>query len=92
MRMAEFVPVSEAKGRLSKLVAGADSHDVVLMRHGRPAAVMLSARRHAELMEQLDDMEDRLAVSESEGDDVTVPWEKLKAELGLDDEDQQKAS
>lgn len=90
--MAEFVPVSEAKGRLSKLVADADSHDVVLMRHSRPAAVLLSARRHAELMEQLDDMEDRLAVYESEGDDVTVPWETLKAELGLGDNEQKQAS
>lgn len=82
--MAEFASISEAKGKLSELVRDSDDHDVVLVRHGRPAAVVLSARRHAELMEQLDDLEDRLSVYES-GDDVTIPLEKLGAELGLGD-------
>lgn len=81
--MAEFVPVSEAKGRLTELVRTADDTDVVLTRHGRPAAVVLSARRHAELMELLDDLEDRVAVVES--DDLTIPWEQLKAQLDLDE-------
>lgn len=81
--MAEFVPISEAKARLSELVHKAEGEDVVLMRHGRPAAVIISAGRHAELMELIDDLEDRLAVHEAEGDDVAVPWEKLKVELGL---------
>lgn len=84
IEVAEFVPISEAKGKLTGLVRVSDEQDVVLMRHGRPAAVLMSARRHAELMNALDDMEDRLAVHES--DDLTVPWERLKAELGLDGE------
>lgn len=82
--MAEFVPISEAKARLSELVRASDDVDVVLMKHGSPAAVVLSARRHAELMQQLDDLEDRLALYESDGD-VTVSWERLRAELGVDD-------
>jgi antitoxin StbD len=59
------------------------------MKHGSPAAVLISARRHAELMDQLDDVEDRLAVYESEGD-VTIAWERLRTELG--NEDDRKAS
>lgn len=82
--MAEFAAISEAKGKLSELVRDSDVEDVVLVRHGRPAAVMLSARRHAELMEMLDDLEDRLSVYESEGD-VTIPLEKLRIELGIEE-------
>lgn len=82
--MAEFVPVSEAKARLTDLVRRSEGEDVVLTRHGRPAAVLMSTERHARLMEQLDDLEDQLSAYESErDDDVAVPWEKLRAELGL---------
>ncbi|MGH3094580.1 MAG: type II toxin-antitoxin system Phd/YefM family antitoxin [Streptosporangiales bacterium] len=84
--MAEFVPVSEAKGKLSELVRESDCGDVVLMKHGRPAAVVLSARRHEELMEQLDDLEDRLSVYEAEG--LTMDYDKLRAELGFDEKKQ----
>lgn len=78
--MAEFVPISEAKAKLAELARESDDHDVVLTRHGRPVAVIMSAARHAEIMETLDDQEDRLAVHES--DDVKVPWETVRAELG----------
>jgi antitoxin StbD len=81
--MAEFVPISEAKARLSELAHTSEHEDVVLMRHGRAAAVIMSVDRHAELIEQLEDLEDRLSVYEARDDDVAVPWEKLKAELGL---------
>lgn len=80
--MAEFVPLHEAKARLTALVKKAESgDDVVLTRHGRPVAVVMSVEQHAALMEQLDELEDRLAVHES--DDVGISAEKLWAELGL---------
>lgn len=77
--MAHFVPVSQAKAHLTELVRNSSDEDVVLTRHGRPAAVILSVERHAALMEQLDDLEDRLAVHEAPG--VTMSFEKLEAEL-----------
>lgn len=79
--MAKLVPLSEAKGHLSELVRDSDSDEVLLMRHGRPAAVMLSARRWDALQEELEDLRDRLSVAEREG--VTVDFDKVMAELGL---------
>lgn len=83
MVMTKMVPVSEAKARLTELVRDSNDSDVVFTRHGRAAAVMMSVDRHAALMEQLDDLEDRLSVHEREG--VTISIEKLGAELGLDE-------
>lgn len=40
-----------------------------------------AVERHAALMEELDDLEDRLSVHEREG--VTMPLDKVVAELGL---------
>ncbi|MPZ94544.1 MAG: type II toxin-antitoxin system prevent-host-death family antitoxin [Propionibacteriales bacterium] len=77
--MAQMIPISEANGRLSELVREADSQDVLLMRHGRAAAVMMSPRRHDALVEELEDALDRLSVYEREG--LTMSIDKVKAEL-----------
>lgn len=79
-----FVPVSEAKGKLAEIVRDSDSHDVILMRHGRPAAVVISHARFEALLDRMEDMADRLSVFERDG--VTMDFEKLTAELGLDDD------
>lgn len=79
--MTVFVPVSEAKARLSALVHTAEDQDVLLMRHGRPAAVILSTDRYQALLDQLDDLEDRLSVHEREG--LATDVGKLRAELEL---------
>lgn len=79
--MSQFMPISEAKGRLSEVVRDSDAEDVLLMRHGRPAAVVLSVRRYGALLEEMEDLQDRLSVHEREG--LTVDFEKALAELGL---------
>jgi prevent-host-death family protein len=79
--MAEFVPISEAKARLSAIVRESDSEDVLLLRHGRPAAVVVSTRRYNALLEEIEDLKDRLSVHERDG--VTVGLDKVIAELGL---------
>ncbi len=77
------IPISEAKGRLSEIVRASDAHDVHLMRHGRPAAVVMSSPRHEALLERLEDALDRLSVHERDG--VTVDYEKLVDEMKLYD-------
>ncbi|MFT4011329.1 MAG: type II toxin-antitoxin system Phd/YefM family antitoxin [Nocardioidaceae bacterium] len=74
------VPVSEAK--LTELVRRAEGDDIVLTRHGRGVAVLVSPDRLQALYDQLDDLEDRLAVHEAPG--VTMDFDKLASELGLD--------
>ena len=79
--MINLIPISEAKGKLSEVVRDSDDADVLLMRHGRPAAIVRSYRRENDILAHLEDLEDRLSVYEREG--VTVDLEKLGVELGL---------
>ncbi|MGQ0631326.1 MAG: type II toxin-antitoxin system prevent-host-death family antitoxin [Sporichthyaceae bacterium] len=76
-----LVPITEAKARLSEIVRESQDRNVLLMKHGRPGAVVISASRYDDLMERIEDMSDRLSVYEREG--VTIGLDKLKAELGL---------
>ncbi len=82
----ELVPLSEAKTRLHELVRGLVEREVLLLRHGRPVAVMLGFQSYRALLERLEDLEDRLAVFEArqEGPDTRVPWGKLRVEAHLD--------
>lgn len=74
------VGISEAKARLSELVRHAADEDVVLMNHSTPAAVLVSAERYDGLLEEVEDLRDRLSVHERSG--VTISADKLMAELG----------
>lgn len=77
--MSVFIPVSEAKGKLSEIVRDSDNEDVVLMRHGRPAAVVMSVDRHDAMMEAMEDLRDRLSVYESSG--TAIDFEKFAFEF-----------
>lgn len=77
----EMYPVTEAKAKLSEIVERAEDTDVFLLRHGRPTAVVMSARRHEMMLEELEDLRDRLSVHEAEG--LPMSLDKLKAELGM---------
>ena len=75
--------VSAARERLPEAVEAARTEAVVLERYGRPAAVLLSPERYAELMEALEEAEDVAAFDDAlqeEGPDL--PWEQVKADLG----------
>lgn len=76
-----LVPITEAKARLSEIVRESNDRNVLLMKHGRPGAVVMSAARYEALIEQIEDMSDRLSIYEREG--VTIRLDKLTAELGL---------
>ncbi len=80
-----IVPITDAKARLAELVRGAENGDVVLVRHGHPAAVLVGAARYEALLEELEDCRDRLSVYESRSSDpsMRLPIEKIEAELGL---------
>lgn len=82
--MSQLVPISEARARLSKLVREAADQDVVLMNHGRPAGILISPERYESLLDELEDLRDRLSVHERER--VTMPLSKLAIELGIADE------
>jgi prevent-host-death family protein len=79
--MPEMIPVSEAKARLSELIRRSDETDVFLLRHGRVAGVVISSRRYDAMLEEAEDLRDRLSIYEAEG--VTMSLDKLEADLGL---------
>jgi PHD/YefM family antitoxin component YafN of YafNO toxin-antitoxin module len=58
------VAMSEAKARLSSLVADPHFEDVVLLRHGKMVAVLINTSRYEELLEALDDVNDIEAVAQ----------------------------
>lgn len=78
--MPRLIPISEAKGRLAEVVRDSEDDDVLLLRHGRPAAVVIGVARHDAMMEEIEDLKDRLAIHER--DHVTISLDKLEAELG----------
>lgn len=76
-----MIAISKARAKLSELVRRSRDEDVVLMNHATPAAVIVSADRYDALLEEIEDLKDRLSVHERTG--VTISVDKLMAELGL---------
>jgi prevent-host-death family protein len=79
--MSILVPISKARARLSELVRQSGDDDVVLLNHSTPAAVILSMDRYEAILEEVEDLKDRLSIHERTG--VTISADKLAAELGL---------
>ena len=77
--------IREAKAKLSEVIRDAEDEPTVISNHGKPAAIVLSPERYDGLLEEIEDLRDRLSVHESKGE-PTMPFDKLLAELGLNDE------
>jgi prevent-host-death family protein len=75
--------ISEARERLAEVIDAAQSEAVVLQRHGRPAAVLVSVERYEELLAAAEEAEDNAAfdAAMAEAGD-NLPWEQVKADLG----------
>ncbi len=80
-----LVTVTDAKARLGELIREAAEEDVVVARHGRPVAVLVGAERLDALLEELEDLKDRLSVYESAGSEagLRIGFDKMAAELGM---------
>jgi antitoxin StbD len=85
MTMDKLVPLTEAKNRLHEIVRQAADDNVVILRHGRPVAVVISPAALEALLDEVEDLKDRCSVLESRLDasDMRVPIEKVRVELGL---------
>ena len=85
--MSESKRVSEARGEFSALVnrAAYRQERVLLTRHGKPIAAIISTD-DLELLEALEDKADLEAIDAALADPEnaeTIPWEQVKADLGL---------
>ena len=85
------IPLGEAKDKLSALVDDAETtHDIItITKHGRPAAVLMSADDLESLQETVfwlsqPGIRDTIAAAESEyAEEATVSGDALRDEFGL---------
>lgn len=81
--MGRTVSLTEAKAKLNELVRDAQDDNVVLVRHGQAAAVIVSPQHYEGLLDEIEDLKDRLALHDSEPSDLNIPLKALRSELGL---------
>ena len=85
--MSQPKRISEARGEFSDMVnrAAYRGERVLITRHGKPIAAVVSAGDLA-LLEALEDRADMDAIDAALADpdnQEEIPWEQVKAELGL---------
>lgn len=85
--MTTQLPVTEARSQFSELLETAAHEPVFLTKHGEQQAVILSVTEYERLMEAAEDLEDILAANlaraEIQAGMPTIPWDQVKADLGL---------
>ena len=79
--MGRTVSLTEAKAKLNELVRDAQDDNVVLVRHGQPAAVIVSPDHYEGLLEEIEDLKDRLAAHTAGPSDLNIPLSVLRSEL-----------
>lgn len=76
--------VSEARNRLAEAIELARSGEpVYVTRRGRRVAVLVDAAAYDALVEAAEDALDRAELATTRVEDDYVPWEEVKADLGL---------
>ena len=79
------VAVSEARSRLAEVLEEVrrSAEPVMVTRRGRRVAVILDIDSFDRLVDHADDVEDRRELAAARIDDDYVPWDDVKAALGL---------
>lgn len=79
------VAVSAAREHLAELIdtTRRSSEPVYVTRRGTRVAVILDPEAYEQLVDQAEDAADRAELRAAREDDDFVPWEEVKAELGL---------
>jgi len=78
------ITATDAREHFSDALAAANREPVFITRHGRRIAALVTAEFYERAVEALEDAEDLAAAHTSlEEDGESIPWEVVKAELGL---------
>jgi len=80
------VAVSEARSRLAEIIdqARRSREPVYVTRRGRRVAVIVDPDLYDEIVEDAEDAIDRRELEAARDEDDYVPWEQVKADLGLE--------
>lgn len=74
--MDRVVPITEARATLSDLLTEAGEHEVYILRHGRPAGVLLSVEAYERAMARIEDLEDTVATLRARAEGAFEPFER----------------
>lgn len=78
------IPVSQAREEFASIIEEALEKAVVIERYGKPVAVVIGFEKYEELMDSNQDTEDlKLINKQNNLKSKSVPWEKVKVDLGL---------
>ncbi len=78
------VPVSQAREAFASIIEEALEKAVVIEKYGKPVAVVIGFEKYEELMDSYQDAEDlKLIKKQKKSKNNIVPWEKVRADLGL---------
>ncbi len=80
------VAVSEARNRLAEVIEETrrSGEPISVTRRGRRVAVILDSDTFDRLIDAADDIEDRRELAAARAEDDYVPWDEVKADLGLE--------
>ena len=80
------VAVSEARDRLAEVIEETrrSGEPISVTRRGRRVAVIMDSDAFDRLVDIADDIEDRHELDAARADDDYVPWDEVKAALGLE--------
>ena len=80
------VAVSEVRNRLADVIEESrrSGEPISVTRRGRRVAVILDSDAFDRLVDSADDVEDRRELDAARADDDYVPWDEVKAALGLE--------
>ena len=80
------VAVSEARNRLAEVIEETrrSGEPISVTRRGRRVAVILDCDAFDRLVDAADDVEDRRELAAARAEDDYVPWDEVKADLGLE--------
>lgn len=82
--MTEFA-ISEARDHLAEVIEQARSsgEPVFVTRRGRRVAVIIDAEAYERVVEAAEDATDRRELQAARDENDHVPWDEVKADLGL---------
>ncbi len=80
------LPVSEARNRLAEVIEEArrSGEPIFVTRRGRRVAVIMDPDAFDRLVDIAEEVDDRRELAEVLAEDDFVPWDEVKAALGLE--------
>ncbi|MCJ1671778.1 type II toxin-antitoxin system Phd/YefM family antitoxin [Rathayibacter sp. VKM Ac-2929] len=77
------ISVTDACANFSELIIRSRTEAVIIVRQGRPEAVLISPEQHERMRDALEDAEEVKAFDAALAEDGdNIPWSEAKAELG----------